>query len=252
MNDRDLFEFFVSEAEKPFSGWDFSYITDNGRMASEPMNWNYTSEILASIRQAESLLDMGTGGGEYLSKLQPFPRSTFATEAYEPNVPIARKRLEPLGVKVVEVNDDNQLPFESAQFDLIINKHESYSVSEIYRILKTDSHFVTQQVGGKDHSDLNAALEGNEDNGYPHWNLDYAVKELEDAGFKIIKKLEQFPYTRFYDVGALIYYLKAIPWQIPDFTVPKYYDKLMQIHHQIRERGFIEFKEHRFFIIAKK
>jgi len=252
MNEQELFDLFVLEAEQPFSGWDFSYISDTGRMASEPMSWNYTSEILASIRKADSLLDMGTGGGEYLSKLQPFPRSTYATEAYKPNVPIARNRLEPLGVKVVEVNDDDQLPFDNEQFDLIINRHESYSASELYRILKPGGYIVTQQVGGKDHIDLNAALEANEDNGYSHWNLDYAVKELESAGFTIIKKLEQFPYTRFYDVGALIYYLKAIPWQIPDFTVPKYYDKLVQIHHHIREKGFIEFKEHRFFMVARK
>lgn len=252
MNEKELFDLFVLEAEKPFSGWDFSYITDTGRMASEPMNWNYTSEILARVRKADSLLDMGTGGGEYLSKLQPYPRNTFATEAYEPNVPIARNRLEPLGVKVVEVKDDNQLPFDYEQFDLIINKHESYSVSEIYRILKSGSHFVTQQVGGKDHIDLNKALGANEDNGYSHWNLNYAVQELESAGFNIIKSLEQFPYTRFYDIGSLIYYLNAIPWQIPDFTVEKYFDKLLQIHNQIQEQGFIEFKEHRFFIIAVK
>ncbi|PKR84166.1 class I SAM-dependent methyltransferase [Heyndrickxia camelliae] len=252
MNEKDLFDLFVTEAEKPFSGWDFSYVSDTGRMASEPMHWNYTSEILASIRKADSLLDMGTGGGEYLSKLQPFPRSTFATEAYEPNVPIARNRLEPLGVKVVEVNDDNHLPFDNDQFDLIINRHESYSVSELYRILKPGHQFITQQVGGKDHIDLNAALDANEDNGYSYWNLNYAVQELERAGFNITKKMEQFPYTRFYDIGALIYYLKAIPWQISDFTVPNYFDKLVQIHQHIQDKGFIEFKEHRFFIIARK
>ncbi|MBS4174648.1 class I SAM-dependent methyltransferase [Bacillus sp. FJAT-49736] len=252
MKSMDLFDFFVKDAEKPFSGWDFSYLTDTGRMASEPLNWNYTSKILASIRKADTLLDMGTGGGEYLSKLQPFPRHTFATEAYEPNVPIARNRLEPLGVKVIEVKDDNQLPFDNEQFDLIINKHEAYSVSELYRILKPGNHFITQQVGGKDHIDLNEALGANADNGYSHWNMKYAVDELKNAGFKISKSFEQFPYTRFYDVGAIIYYLSAIPWQIPDFSVQKYYDKLLQIHEEIQKNGYIDFKEHRFFIIAVK
>ena len=38
--------------------------------------------------------------------LQPFPSTIFATEGYAPNVPIARKKLEPLGVAVVEVTDD--------------------------------------------------------------------------------------------------------------------------------------------------
>ena len=58
--------------------------------------------------------------------LQPFPSTIFATEGYAPNVPIARKKLEPLGVTVVEVTDDTALPFQDGQFNLIINQHESY------------------------------------------------------------------------------------------------------------------------------
>ena len=43
--------------------------------------------------------------------VQPFPSTIYATEGYAPNVPIARKKLEPLGVIVVEVTDDTALPF---------------------------------------------------------------------------------------------------------------------------------------------
>ena len=91
------------------------------------------------IRNVESLLDMGTGGGEFLSLLQPLPPNTYATEGYAPNVPIAKERLESLGVKVYAIIDDDEnanLPFEDNQFDLIINKHESYTPNEIFRILK--------------------------------------------------------------------------------------------------------------------
>jgi protein-L-isoaspartate O-methyltransferase len=86
------------------------------------------------MKKAESMLDMGTGGGERLASLQPLPKVTYATEAYAPNVPIARKRLEPLGVKVVQIMSDDNLPFANKTFDLIINHHEAYSVKEVYRI----------------------------------------------------------------------------------------------------------------------
>ena len=83
------------------------------------------------MQRAKSMLDMGTGGGEFLSMLQPFPSTIYATEGYAPNVPIARKKLEPLGVTVVEVNDDTALPFQDGQFNLILNQHESYAASEV-------------------------------------------------------------------------------------------------------------------------
>ncbi|WP_365845908.1 hypothetical protein [Clostridium sp.] len=40
-------------------------------------------------------------------------------------------------------------PFEDNTFDIVINRHESYCVSEVKRILKTDGIFIAQQVGGK-------------------------------------------------------------------------------------------------------
>jgi SAM-dependent methyltransferase len=105
------------------------------------------------------MLDMGTGGGELLASLQTFPKITYATEAYAPNVPIARKRLEQLGVKVVQIMSDDNLPFANETVDLIINHHEGYSVKELYRILKHRGVFLTQQVGDRDNLELNELLE---------------------------------------------------------------------------------------------
>ena len=78
--------------------------------------------------------------------LQPFPSTIFATEGYAPNVPIARKKLEPLGVIVVEVTDDTALPFQDGQFNLIINQHESYAASEVNRILSPSGVFLHNKL----------------------------------------------------------------------------------------------------------
>lgn len=129
MKDKDLFNFLISESEHPFSGWDFSYIAD--RVVNAPLTWSYTSTILPLIRDAESLIDMGTGGGEFLASLIPLPKHTCATESYEPNVPIAKKRLEALGVKVFFCKDKDKLPFKDEEFDLVINRHEDYSEKEV-------------------------------------------------------------------------------------------------------------------------
>lgn len=247
----DLFDFYLSESEKPFSGWDFSYITDTGRIHTELLPWCYTSEILHLFKSARSVLDMGTGGGEFLEKLQPFPEQLAATEGYPPNVPIAKERLEPLGVTVHSFEDDQSLPFSDDQFDFIMNKHEAYSPTELKRILTEDGQFITQQVGGTDMLELNRLLGASLETEFKHWNLDNAVKELQEAGFHVTFKKDAHPTTRFYDIGALVYYLKAIPWQIPDFTIERYHDALYTLHRKISDEGYLDIPSHRFIIKAK-
>jgi SAM-dependent methyltransferase len=197
------------------------------------------------------MLDMGTGGGEFLSRLQPLPLATCATEGYVPNVSIARQRLEPIGVEIYEVGTDGQLPFVDSQFELVINRHEYYNPKEVLRVLKPGCRFITQQVGGQNGQNLNVLL-GAENYQYAHWSLDYAVGELQEAGWHIIEQKEDAPIMRFYDVGAIVYYLKAVPWQILDFSVGKYLDKLLEIHNRICRQGYVDVLTHRFLIIAEK
>lgn len=58
--------------------------------------------------------------------------------------------------------------------------------------------------------------------------------------------------TRIFEIGALIYYFKAIPWQIPNFTIEVYKDKLLELHHEIQEKGFLDIETQRYLIIAQK
>ena len=107
----------IQDIKKSFSGWDFSFVTGTGRMQEGLLTWSYGSMARRLVRQANALLDMGTGGGELLSMLRPFPKKIWATEGYAPNVPIAKKRLEPLGVRVITFEEDAHLPVENRQFD---------------------------------------------------------------------------------------------------------------------------------------
>ncbi|PHD63038.1 SAM-dependent methyltransferase [Bacillus toyonensis] len=245
-----LFLTLLESANTNFSGWDFSFISETGRMKSEPLSWSYGSTAFQLIQHAKSMLDMGTGGGELLSMLQPFPPTIYATEGYAPNVPISRKKLEPLGVIVVEVKDDDALPLQDAQFDLIVNQHESYAASEVNRILSPNGIFLTQQAGGLDCAELNKQFGTPLNSEFASWSLETACNELKENGFTILDAKEEFPLQRFYDIGAIVYYLKAIPWQIPDFTVERYYEELYRIHKIMLQKGYFDVKQHRFIIKA--
>jgi len=194
---------------------------------------------------------MGTGGGEFLSLLRPFPELTVATEAYPPNYPIAQKKLEPLGVKVIALENEENLPFDSGQFHLILNRHEYYSPKELRRIIADNGIFVTQQVGGMDCIGINEKLGVPVNEEYVNWTLQAAIKELESNGFQVLFRKDAFPIQRFYDIGALVYYLKAIPWQVPNFNVASFSEELYHIHKLIQANGYFDVKQHRFIIKAK-
>ena len=254
MSDKNKFDFYIQDSNYPFTGWDFSHIEK--RMIEAPLTWSYTSKILFYVKNSSTLLDIGTGGGEFLSSIyQYLPKVTHATEEYEPNVKIAKKRLETLGVKVHHVNSKSKIPFNDSFFELIINRHANYNLKELYRLLKKEGVFITQQVGQGNNNNKNILLDilenRLEEKGRER-DLNNAADQLDEVGFTIIEKKEDFPLTRIYDIGALIYWLKAIPWIIDDFSVEKYKENLLKIHKKIETEDYIDIQSHRFFIIAKK
>lgn len=244
------FNDYLKEVDRPFHGWDFSYITGAGRMQSGLLPWSYGSMARNFLHGARAALDMGTGGGEFLEKLLPFPLYMAATEGYAPNYPLAKERLEPHGVTVVPVENDT-LPFENARFDLVLNQHDSYDLGEVKRVLKPGGIFLTQQVGGVDCSGINDRLEVPVNDEYAKWSLETAEKPFLSPEWELIASGEAHPTQRFYDIGALIYYLKAIPWQVPDFTVEKYREELLSIHKEMSNNKSLDVRQHRFFIAAR-
>src|SRR3989338_602745 len=91
------------EEKKQFSGWNFSDF--KGKMREEKLPWDYSTMARKLIRKSNSVLDMGTGGGELFSTLGPFPKHTVATEGYKPNFILAKKCLNMMGVKVIDFSN---------------------------------------------------------------------------------------------------------------------------------------------------
>jgi len=249
VTEREFHAALEAEYAQPFSGWDFSRIRD--RVIEDPLPWSYRRIVTEALACADALLDMGTGGGEFLDSLPLLPPIACATEGYAPNVPIARERLSRKNVRVAEIADGDVLPFESRSFDLVINRHESFSAREVARVAREPARFVTQQVGGMNGLDINASLGAPLPDDYG-WCLLEAKESLLDAGFKISKCDEYIGKMRFYDIYSLAYYLKCIPWQIGDFSVDRYFRRLCLLNEEMEERGYADFLFHRFLIVAER
>jgi len=233
--------------EQDFSGWDFSWLQN--RWKQQQVSWNFRELVEKSLQNCNSLLDMGTGGGEFLASLKPLPANTVATENWQPNVAIAKNNLP--SISIISGFEDENIPLRSNSFQLITNRHESFNAQEIVRLLQPGGCFLTQQVGGQDNLELNKKIQSNQQGSYANWNLLTACQQLERSGLTVELQKEKFPVTEFYDIGAVVYYLKAVPWQIPDFSVAKYRKELEKIHKQMEQEGKFAVTSHRFLIKAK-
>jgi SAM-dependent methyltransferase len=176
---------------------------------------------------------------------------TRATESWDKNIPVARARLEPLGIRVFSFTENHNLPFEDSAFDLALNRHGAYDPLELRRILKPGGILLTQQVGGQNMMRINQLLQDEVHFEFSFWTPAYAIEQLEAAGFATLQAREDFPEVNFYTLGALVYYLKVISWQVEGFTPQAYLEKLYAIYTLIQQEGKLVTHEHRFLIEAR-
>jgi len=235
MNHDQMIDSWVREEHQPFSGWDFSYL--HGRMIEEQPPWSYSGRAAELMRRAASVLDMGTGGGERLLKLREhWPERVVVTEDYAPNVRLVQERLGPLGVQVVDVplRNDGPMPFAGGEFGLVLNRHSGFNAKEVARILAPGGVFLTQQIHGSWAQDLLAVF-GAEPQ-WPESTLEEDVPRLRTAGLAIVDAQDWSGQLSFTDVGAIVYYLKAVPWLVPGFSVASHSEQLLMLQARL-ERG---------------
>lgn len=233
----------------PLKGWDFSFL--RGRVESGALPWNYRSLAHASVSGAVRVLDVDTGGGEFLGSLRP-PVRSVALEPYQPNVEVAADRLRPLGIDVIKRAGDT-LPVENDAFDLVLNRHGHLNAAESFRVLTPGGRLLSQQVGARNDVEFNEAL------GIPaspDVNAVVSVEELnadlQAVGFDEVDLREALVVTRFLDVGAVVFQLRAVPWQVPGFDPARHRDQLTRIHEQIKDTGWFAVRSQRFLIQARR
>ena len=232
-------------------GWDFSHI--DGRYAEEgDLPWNYRESVLKQLKPERKLLDIDTGGGEFLLSLGHPYENTAAMENYAPNVDLCRETLLPLGIDFRPGSGKEKLPFDNDSFDLVINRHGDFCPEEIYRVLKPGGLFITQQVGAENDRELVQLLCGETKLPFPEQYLNITVAQFQSAGFEIREGLECFRPIRFFDVAALVWFARIIRWEFPGFSVDTNLQQLREAQSFLEETGQIEGKIHRFFLMAQK
>ncbi len=254
------FERLVAEAvAAPFSGWDLSWLesrrTTSGDQPGQLMDL-YDTRARELVAGATAVLDLGTGGGERLARCAPFPSLAIATEAYAPNAPIAAKRLEPLGVRVVRTDHachnaggpqggnrwpGRRLPFADGTFDLVLASRAAFSPLEVARVLRPGGTLLTVQLGVEWRGETLAdALGGTP----PEWTLPGHGWDVGDsfrrAALRIVDWSERATTVTYRDIAAVVFILLHVPWEIVDFDLDRYRERLYRLHQRIqRDSGFV-------------
>ncbi|GMA25975.1 methyltransferase type 11 [Luteimicrobium album] len=188
-------------AATAIDGWHFSFL--DGRRTSEPLPWSYehlASDLAAS---ASRVVDVDTGGGEVLARLAP-PAGSVAVEDWPANVPIATRRLRPLGVEV-RGRVDGKLPLDDASTDVVLNRHGDLDLAETARVLRPGGTLLTQQVGVGNETELNQSF-GVLAAPMPQAVADVAdlTARARDAGLVVDLAAHAVAVDRNLDVGAVV------------------------------------------------
>lgn len=232
-------------------GWDFSHI--DGRCTEpDPLPWDYREMILRHLTPEMKLLDIDTGGGEFLFSLNHPCENTAATENYPPNVALCQKTLLPLGIDFRPAGGRENLPFPDSSFDMVIDRHGDFNAAEIHRVLKPKGLFITQQVGAGNDRELVTLLCGDIPLPFPEQAPEAVSREFREAGFEILTEAEAFRPIRFWDVGALVWFARIISWEFPHFSVATHQKELLDAQRILEENGCIEGTTHRFLLVARK
>jgi SAM-dependent methyltransferase len=197
-------------------GWQLEYRPE---VLEGDTPWNY--ECLASelAKASDSIVDLGTGGGEaYSSILNGSNGHAYATEEWGPNGPVTRC-------------SSLQLPFSDQVFDLVLARHEAIDPIEVSRVLRPKGRFLSQQVIRDFMHELAAYFP--ERIIFPDFFSEYQKGFLQ-SGLQVVRA-EEFRYTiQFRELCHLVYQLVAAPWTIPGFSVDSHIEGLSQLSDQQR------------------
>ncbi|MFE6625301.1 class I SAM-dependent methyltransferase [Streptomyces sp. NPDC057740] len=237
------FEALVAEgAAVPTEGWDFSWF--EGRASEARPSWGYAASLAERLARATAVLDIQTGGGEVLDlalrRAAPeAPTLTVATEGWPPNVAEATALLRPHGVAVVASPEDAPLPFADGAFDLVSSRHPvTAHWTEIARVLRPGGTYFAQHVGPRSVFELVEHFLGplpEEQSSARHPDRERA--DAEAAGLEIVTLRAERLRVEFYDIAAVVHFLRKVVWMVPGFTVEAYRPRLRALHERIETEG---------------
>ena len=153
---------------------------------------------------------------------------------------------------MVESADDGPLPFPDGAFDLVVSRHPTTTLwDEIARVLRPDGTYLSQAVGAGSARELTDFMMGPQPVS-PTRDPRRAVTLAEAAGLTVVDLRQESLRMEFFDVAAVVHFLRKVIWTVPGFEVAPYLDRLAEMHGLIQAEGSFVAHSERFLIEARK
>ncbi len=229
-------------------GWDFSRL----RVRRSETPWDYIEVARSLLKPTDRVLDMGTGGGEKLQLLAGNFDSAIAIDLDPEMIDAAKANLpEELAEKIeFRVGDSNDLLFEDATFDAVLNRHSVVNPDEVVRVLRPDGLFVNQDVGPNNLKNLIDPWRymGDLDLSDTHGE----IERFKRLGCEVLDFREYDVEYVFLDEESLFFQLKAMPMPIP-VVAERDAELIAEVMESSRgSDGAFYSNEHRFLRVVRK
>src|SRR3954449_7699893 len=258
----DLDDLIEEAAAAAFRGWDFVWLrgrTDDPKTRGDTQSWfathsppraaRWTSTPVAAKRSPLARPSTGSSSQRRVTRRTSRSRARTSRRLASRLVAVESAPDNIDQQDATPADTGSHLPFHDGSFDLVLNRYYSYCPNELARVLRPGGTYLTQQRGEGDDELLR--LFDRPVHVGPDFDVAVAVGQLEDAGFEILRAEEFDATVRFFDVGAVVYYLRAIPWIVPNFDVEADRHTLHRIHETIRADGWFGVGSYRFLIEAR-
>jgi SAM-dependent methyltransferase len=122
---------------------------------------------------------------------------------------------------------------------------------EIARVLRPGGTYLSQQIGAGTNRELTEFMMSPQP-----VNKRRSVEALraaaEGSGLEVVDLQSCALRLEFYDVAAVVYFLRKVHWTVPDFSVQKYRRQLRAMHEHIQTEGAFVSTAQRVLVEARK
>jgi len=232
------------------TGWDFSRM----RTEREPVPWDYLEVASRYITLKDTVLDIGTGGGEKLLALTRHFDTAVGVDPDPDMVRAARKNGSAYPNVVFTEMGAEELGFPDASFDVVLTRHAPIHVPEVVRVLKPGGHFVTQGVGANNMASIRQAFETGSNTQYDE---DHRTRldAFAERGCRIVATGAYDVRYWVKDIQSLIFWFKAIAGanEVPEgFSIDRDWQTVQRIIAAHGTPNGVLTNEHRTLLVVHK
>ncbi len=212
----------------------------------QPVPWDYEDVVQRYLRPADTVLDVGTGGGERLASLAGSFGHGLGIDIDPEMVRVATEQCAAGNLDFRVCSE--RLETVAETFDVVLNRHAPLDLAAVAAHLEPGGYFITQQVGEQNMACVKAAL------GQSAGPPPIARQTVSASGLRLLAFLDYDVEYVVRDITSLIFWLNALDPPHADIAgsvALASADTLNSIlAGNVDERGFVT-NEHRYLAVAQ-